>query len=55
LVDATLKAPQAELPPILAMAKAYGMSGLDKLSGAGGAGTMTLDMHAAGPLQSNYL
>jgi AsmA protein len=49
LVDATLKAPQAELPAILAMAKAYGVSGLDKLSGAG---TLSLDMHAAGPLQS---
>jgi AsmA protein len=49
LVDATLKAPQAELPAILAMAKAYGVSGLDKLSGAG---TLGLDMHAAGPLQS---
>src|SRR5882724_4666561 len=49
LVDATLKAPQAELPAILAMAKAYGVNGLDKLSGAG---TLSLDMHAAGPLQS---
>jgi AsmA protein len=49
LVDATLKAPQAELPAILAMAKAYGVSGLDKLNGAG---TLALDMHAAGPLQS---
>jgi AsmA protein len=49
LVDATLKAPQAELPAILAMAKAYGVTGLDKLSGAG---TLALDMHAAGPLQS---
>jgi len=49
LVDATLKAPQAELPAILAMAKAYGLTGLDKLSGAG---TLSLDMHAVGPLQS---
>ena len=49
LVDATLKAPQAELPAILAMAKAYGVTGLDKLNGAG---TLALDMHAAGPLQS---
>jgi hypothetical protein len=49
LVDATLKAPQAELPAILAMAKAYGVTGLDKLSGAG---TLSLDMHASGPLQS---
>jgi AsmA protein len=49
LVDATLRAPQAELPAILAMAKAYGVTGLDKLNGAG---TLALDMHAAGPLQS---
>jgi AsmA protein len=49
LVDATLKAPQAELPAILAMAKAYGVGGLDKLTGTG---TLSLDMHAAGPLQS---
>jgi AsmA protein len=49
LIDATLKAPQAELPAILAMAKAYGVTGLDKLSGAG---TLALDMHAAGPLRS---
>jgi hypothetical protein len=31
------------------MAKAYGVTGLDKLSGAG---TLALDMHAAGPLQA---
>ncbi len=49
LIDATLKAPQAELEAILAMAKAYGVTGLDKLNGAG---TLALDMHAAGPLQS---
>ena len=49
LVDATLKAPQAELPAILAMAKAYGISGLDKLSGAG---TLSLDMRATGPVQA---
>ncbi|HSS97219.1 MAG TPA: AsmA-like C-terminal region-containing protein, partial [Terriglobales bacterium] len=33
----------------LAIAKAYGVSGLDKLSGAG---TLAIDMHAIGPLQS---
>jgi AsmA protein len=49
LLDATLKAPQAELAAILAMAKAYGVTGLDKLNGAG---TLALDMHAAGPLQA---
>ena len=49
LIDATLKAPQAQLPAMLAMAKAYGASGLDKLSGQGMLG---LDMHASGPLQA---
>jgi hypothetical protein len=37
LVDATLKAPQAELPAILAMAKAYGLTG-----------TSRADRHSAG-------
>ena len=49
LIDATLKAPQAQLPAILAMAKAYGATGLEKLSGQG---TLALDMHASGPLQA---
>jgi uncharacterized protein involved in outer membrane biogenesis len=48
-VDATLRAPQAALPDLLAMAKAYGVTSLDKVSGAG---TLSLDMHAAGPVQS---
>jgi len=48
-VDATLRAPQAALPDLLAMAKAYGVTSLDKVSGAG---NLSLDMHAAGPLQS---
>jgi uncharacterized protein involved in outer membrane biogenesis len=49
LVDATLKAPRAELPALLSMAKAYGVSGAEKLSGSG---ILSLDMHAAGPLNS---
>jgi uncharacterized protein involved in outer membrane biogenesis len=49
LVDATVRAPKAALPELLSMAKAYGVTGLDKLSGAG---NLNLDMHAAGPLQS---
>ena len=49
LVDATLKAPSAALPALLSMAKAYGVTGLDKVSGAG---TLNLDLHAAGPVQS---
>jgi AsmA protein len=48
-VDATLRAPQAALPDLLAMAKAYGVTSLDKVSGAG---NLSVDMHAAGPLQS---
>jgi hypothetical protein len=49
MVDATLRAPQAALPDLLAMAKAYGLQGADKLSGNG---VLSLDMHAAGPLAS---
>jgi len=48
-VDATLRAPQAALPDLLAMAKAYGVTSLDKISGAG---DLAVDMHAAGPVQS---
>lgn len=48
-VDATLKAPNASLPALLSMAKAYGVKGVDKLNGQG---TLNLDAHAAGPLQS---
>src|SRR5438477_754782 len=49
LVDATLKAPNAALPALLSMAKAYGVKGVDKINGAG---TLNLDMHAAGPLRA---
>jgi len=48
-VNATVKAPQAALPDLLSMAKAYGVTSLDKVSGSG---TLALDMSAAGPLQS---
>jgi hypothetical protein len=48
-VDAMLRAPNAQLPAILAMAKAYGVTSLDKITGAG---TMNLDMHASGPIKS---
>jgi hypothetical protein len=48
-VDATLRAPQAALPDLLAMAKAYGVTSLDKVTGQG---TLSVDMHAAGPVQS---
>jgi hypothetical protein len=49
IIDASVRAPNAQLPAILSIAKAYGVSALDKVSGAG---TMNLDMHAAGPLKS---
>ena len=49
LVDATLRAPNAALPDLLSTAKAYGVTGLDKITGAG---TLKMDLHAAGPLQA---
>ena len=49
VVDATLKAPNASLPALLSMAKAYGVKGVEKLNGQG---TLNLDAHASGPLQS---
>jgi AsmA protein len=47
IVDATLKAPQAALPDVLAMAKAYGVTSLDKITGQG---NLSVDLHAAGPV-----
>ncbi len=49
LLDAALRAPNAALPEILSLAKAYGVTGLDKITGAG---TLKMDLHAAGPLQA---
>lgn len=48
-IDATVDAPNAELPAFLAMAKAYGVTALDKVSGSG---TLNIDLHAVGPVQS---
>jgi AsmA protein len=48
-VDASLRAPQAALPELLSIAKAYGMTGLDKISGAG---NLDLNLHAAGPVKA---
>ena len=48
LIDATLKAPNAQLQSILSMAKAYGVNGLEKISGNG---IIILDMHASGPVK----
>ena len=49
LVDATLRASNAALPEVLSMAKAYGITGLDNVSGAG---SLSMDMRAAGPIQA---
>jgi AsmA protein len=49
LVEATVRAPNAQLPAILAIAKAYGVTSLDKVSGEG---TLKMDMHAGGPVKS---
>ncbi|MBV8892154.1 MAG: AsmA family protein [Acidobacteria bacterium] len=49
IVNATLKAPNAQFQNVLSMAKAYGVSGLEKISGSG---TINLDMHATGPVKS---
>lgn len=48
-MDATARAPNAQLPAVLSMAKAYGVKGLDKINGAG---VIKLDMHARGPIKS---
>jgi AsmA protein len=48
-IDGTMRAPNAELPAVLSMAKAYGVTALDKVTGAG---TLNIDLHAAGPVQS---
>ncbi|MGH9681522.1 MAG: AsmA-like C-terminal region-containing protein, partial [Candidatus Acidiferrales bacterium] len=45
--DLTVRAPNAALPNVLATAKAYGVTGLDKISGAG---TLKMELHAAAPL-----
>jgi len=49
LFNATVRAPNAQLPAVLAMAKAYGVTSLDKVSGQG---TLNLDMRASGPVKS---
>jgi hypothetical protein len=48
-IDLVLRAPAATLPELQSFAKAYGMTGLEQINGAG---TLSLDLHAAGPLQS---
>jgi AsmA protein len=48
-IDATLRAPNAQLPAVLAIAKAWGATSLDKVTGSG---TLNLDAHATGPVKS---
>jgi len=48
-IDAALRAPGASLPEIQNIARAYGVKGLDQLSGAG---VLSFDLRAAGPLDS---
>jgi hypothetical protein len=48
-VNASLRAPNAQLPAILSMAKAYGVRSLDKVSGWG---TLNIDVHGTGPIKS---
>jgi len=47
MVNATLRAQNAALPEILAMAKAYDVTAVDKITGEG---TLNLDIHANGPV-----
>jgi AsmA protein len=49
LVNATVRAPNAQLPAILSTAKAFGVTALDKVSGQG---LMNLDMQASGAVKS---
>lgn len=49
VVDAAVRAPEATLPEIQAIAKAYGMNGLDQLTGSG---KLSLNLQAAGPVKS---
>jgi len=49
LVDARFRASDAALPEILSMAKAYGVTALNAISGAG---TLNMDMRATGTMQA---
>jgi uncharacterized protein involved in outer membrane biogenesis len=48
-IDLGLRAPGATLPEIQSIAKAYGVTSLDQITGAG---TLNFDLRAMGPLQS---
>ena len=49
IIDATVKAPNATLPEVLSIARAYGVSGLDRISGLG---TINIDGRITGPVKS---
>ncbi|HYR92400.1 MAG TPA: AsmA family protein [Terriglobia bacterium] len=49
VVDVVVRAAGATLPEVQSIAKAYGVTGLDRLNGAG---TINLDLNASGPLES---
>jgi uncharacterized protein involved in outer membrane biogenesis len=49
LLDLGLRAPEATLPEIQSIAKAYGVTGLEQLTGEG---SLNFDLQAKGPLQS---
>jgi hypothetical protein len=48
-LDLALRAPNATLPEIQSIARAYGVTGLDQITGAG---ALNFDLHASGPLQT---
>ena len=49
LIDMELRAPNATLPEIQSIARAYGIKGLDQINGNG---NLNIEMRAAGPVQS---
>jgi AsmA protein len=48
-IEMRLRAPSATLPEIQSIARAYGITGLDQISGAG---ALNFDLHATGPLET---
>lgn len=48
-MNATLNAPKADLPGLLSIAKAYGVTALNNVSGGG---SLNIDLHASGPVRS---
>ncbi len=50
VLDATLRTANAQVSELLAMARAYGVSAADGVSGSG---TLNLDVHATGPIKNS--